>query len=260
MTSSAPPSKGLFSDIRQVYRDSRKSHDIAWNVYVARPLAAILVAMLRRTPLTPNQVTILGVVVFLGCIATLISWRDWTGFIVSALILELAYLFDCADGQLARLKKMTSDIGAYFDFLIDEVKALLLVGACSIRVWLETGVDAWLIVGIAGCAIVSIATSLTNFVRRPEYSGQEIKPGASARQPQMPDGIIARVLWLVQRTASFLVHYPSWFVFIALADLHPQFDGAKWFLYLFLGVYVVYIGKTGLGVLLKLGRPSFYRK
>ena len=260
MTVDSAGSKGLVGEVVGVYRDSRKSHDIAWNVYVARPLAAVLVALLRRTPLTPNQVTILGVFVFMGCVASLILLRDWTGFLISAAILELAYLFDCADGQLARLKKMTSEAGAYFDFLIDEVKALLLVGACAVRIWLDTDVAWWLVVGIVGCALVSIATSLTNFVRRPEYSGQEIKPGASARQPGMPPGALPKVLWLVQRTASFIVHYPSWFVFIALADGIKGFDGAKWFLYLFLGVYTLYIGRTGLGVLLKLGSPAFYRK
>ena len=47
---------------------------------------------------------------------------------------------------------------------------------------------------------------------------------------------------------------------VALADGIKGFDGAKWFLYLFLGVYTLYIGRTGLGVLLKLGSPAFYRK
>lgn len=250
---------GIVAEVVQVYRQSRKTHDIAWNVYVARPIAAILVALFRRTPLTPNQVTIAGVMVFFGCVATLVLWRDWTGFLVSALILQIAYFFDCADGQLARLKGMTSEAGAYFDFLIDEVKALLLVGAMAIRVWLDTGEPMWLVAGIAGAALVSIATSLTNFVRRPEYSGREIKPGASARQPKMPPGLIPKVLWAVQRTASFVVHYPSWFVFIALLDGVEGFDGARWFLYLFGGVYVLYVAKTGLGVLLKLGSPGFYR-
>ncbi len=259
MTESTPR-KGIVGEITQVYRDSRKPHDIAWNVYVARPLAAILVAVLKRTPLTPNQVTILGALVFVGCVAALVLLPGWGGFLIAAAILELAYIFDCADGQLARIKGMTSEIGAYFDFLIDEVKALMLVGGCAVRIWLESGNDVWLIVGIVGCALVSIATSLTNFVRRPEYSGVEVKPGASAKQPGMPAGFLPKIMWVVQRTASFLVHYPSWFVFIALADGLPGFDGAKWFLYLFLGVYLVYIGRTGLGVVLKLGSPSFYKR
>ena len=154
---------------------------------------AVLVALgaffpIALAPLWMLIKILLGVFVFMGCVASLILLRDWTGFLISAAILELAYLFDCADGQLARLKKMTSEAGAYFDFLIDEVKALLLVGACAVRIWLDTDVAWWLVVGIVGCALVSIATSLTNFVRRPEYSGQEIKPGASARQPGMPPG------------------------------------------------------------------------
>jgi phosphatidylglycerophosphate synthase len=249
---------GIFAEVARVYRESRKDHDIAWNVYVARPIAAVLVAILRRTPITPNQVTILGALVFVGCAATLVFWRDWTGLLVSAAILELAYVFDKADGQLARLKGLTSDVGAYFDFLIDEVKALLLVGSMSIRVWLDTGEAVWLLVGIGGAALVSIATSLTSFVRRREYAGEEIRPGASARQPSMPEGFVAKIAWLVKRTASFVVHYPSWFVFLALAGAIDGFEPARWFLYLFLGVYALYAARTGLAVVLKLGRPSFY--
>lgn len=253
-----PEHGGIVSEVTRVYRDSRKEHDIAWNVWVARPIAAILVAILRRTPITPNQVTILGALVFVGCAATLVMWRDWTGLLVAAAILELAYVFDKADGQLARLEGLTSDVGAYFDFLIDEVKALLLVGAMSVRVWLNTADETWLIVGICGAALVSIATSLTSFIRRKEYAGEEVRPGASARQPRMPAGLVPRIGWLVRRVASFVVHYPSWFVFLALAGGIEGFDAAQWFLYLFLGVYLLYAARTGLAVVLELGRPSFY--
>ena len=182
------------------------------------------------------------------------------GFLATAMVVQLAYIFDCADGQLARLKGMTSEVGAYFDFLIDEFKALLLVAVLGIRQWMLTDDVRWLFVAIYGALAVSVATSLTGFVRRHEYSGVDIKPGASANQPQMPDGLLRKILWLVQRAASFLVHYPSWIVIVALADLHPAIDGVTWFLGLFLGVYTIYIGKVGLGVVVKLGRPSFYRK
>lgn len=248
----------MLAEIRQVYQDSRKPHDIAWNVYVARPLAAVLVAILKRTPLTPNQVTVLGAIVFIMAIYPMTTMLDPMGLLWTALIVELAYVFDCADGQLARIKGQTSDIGGYFDFLIDEFKALVLVGGLSIRVWLQYDEILWLLIGIFGCCAVSIATSLTNFVRRPEYSGEEVKPGASARQPEMPKNPIKLALWLVQRTASFLVHYPSWFVLIALVDFLPDENGAEWFLYLFIGVYLVYIAKTGMGVVLKLASPRFY--
>ena len=251
---------GPLSEITRIYRDSRKEQDIFWNVYVARPLAAVLLYGLRRTALTPNQVTFLGAFAFLGVAAALMLMPGWTGMLVAAAALEFAYLLDCADGQLARLKAMTSEVGAYLDFLIDEVKALILVGAFGVRLWLAHDEIAWLLAGLAGMALVSIATSLTNFVRRPEYAGRDIKPGESARRKAgAPDGLVAKALWLVQGFASWLVHYPSWFVYLALLDGLDGFDGSAWFMYLFLGVYALYAAKTGLGVLLKLGRPGFYR-
>ncbi len=251
---------GIFAEIAQTYRDSRKSQDILWNTYVARPFAAIFVAAFRRTPITPNQVTILGALVFFGVVAALIAIPGIWGLVVAALILELAYIFDCADGQLARITGKTSEVGSYFDFLIDEVKALLLVGGCAIRMWMTTDQDYWLLVGIAGCAVVSIATSLTNFVRRKEYAGKEIKPGASAKVAGPPASLPGKAFWLVKRVLSYVAHYPSWFWLVPIIDLHPAVDGAMVFLVAYLGVYVLYLGQTGLGVTLKLGSPSFYKE
>lgn len=252
---------GFFAEVAAIYRNSRKEQDIFWNIWVARPLAALLIYFLRATPITPNQVTFLGAFSFLGVAAALIALPGWGGMLLAAALLQFAYLLDCADGQLARLKAMTSEVGAYLDFLIDEVKALLLVGAFSVRLWRLEDDPRWLLVGLAGMALVSIATSLTNFVRRPEYAGRDIKPGESARRKgQVPSGAIARALWVAQSVAAWLIHYPSWFVYLALADGLPGFNGSRWFVYLFLGVYLVYAAKTGLGVLLRLGSPGFYRK
>lgn len=255
--------EGAWSEMAAIYRDSCKEHDILWNLYVARPLASVLVYLLRRTRVTPNQVTFLGAALFLGVAVALIAVPGWTGMLLAAAILELSYLFDCADGQLARLTDMTSEVGAYLDFLIDEIKALILVAASGVRIWLESGGlsggrPVWLLVTIGGVVLVALATSLTTFVRREAYAGREIEPGASARRAEVPEGIGARLVWAVRRLASFLVHYPSWYVGIALADGISGFDGTRWFLYLFLGVYLAYAGKTGLAVLWKLGRRSFY--
>jgi hypothetical protein len=104
-----------------------------------------------------------------------------------------------------------------------------------------------------------VATSLTTFVRRAEYSGQEVKPGV-LRVKQRPSSVIGSAVWAAERVASWLVHYPSWMHYVAIAAfvLPPWLDGASVFLALFLGVYAVYIAKTGLGVVLKLGSPRFY--
>ena len=248
---------GYFDAVKKVYRDSLKPNDIFWNVYVARPMAAPLVLLLSRTKVTPNQVTLMGAVVFMGVIASLILVPDWQGMLPAAAILELAYIFDCADGQLARITKMTSTVGAYLDFLIDEFKALGLVAAFSVRLWLEWERHEWLLVGLVGVCMVAVATSLTTFVRRPEYAGVEVKPGVQHKQ-EIPKSLVGKIVWALKSVAKWLVHYPSWFVYLALIDILEVVPGSIVFLALYLGVYALYIAQDGLGILLKLGRASYY--
>lgn len=254
------PTTSLTQELTQIYRDSRKQRDISWNVYVARPIAAVLLYFLRRTSLTPNQVSFLGAFLFLGVAGALVGVTGWQGMALGALAIQVSYWFDCVDGQLARLKSMTSPVGMYLDFLIDEFKALLLVAACALRLWRFDGRELWLIVGMLGVGMVAVATSLTTFVRRPEYAGHEIKPGVHQEKP-MPTSPLGKLIWLAERLAQWIVHYPSWFHYVALVAvfLPPWLDGAAVFLLLFLGVYGVYIAKTGLGIFLRLASPNFYK-
>lgn len=248
----------VVNEIRKVYRASQKAEDIAWNTYVARPLAAVLVYLLRPTPLTPNQVTFLGGAIFAVAGLVLAVWPGPVGFLVGAAVVQLSYLFDCADGQLARLKNMTSDVGAYLDFLIDELKALWLVGALSVRLWFVDDHHGWLLLGMGALFLVATATSLTNFVRRPEYAGRKIGPGESAKKQAIPEGTIKKIIWLAMAVARYLVHYPSWILWAALIGFFVPFDTALLFLVPFLGVYLLYLAQTTLAVIWKLGRPAFY--
>src|SRR5262245_17328442 len=156
----------MIGEVADLYRQSRKPHDIVWNNYVSRPAAAFLLYFLRRTPLTPNQVTFVSLAVALGGAAIMIAWRTWAGLIVAALVLQASYVLDCVDGQLARLKSMSTPVGAHLDFLMDELKAFAVLGAVTVRLWLVKDDLRYLLVGIGGLAIVASAISLTTFIRR----------------------------------------------------------------------------------------------
>ena len=88
----------------EIYRRSVKAEDLRFNRYIARPKAALLVYLLRPTPITPNQVTLLSLVVSLVGMATLLLCPGLTGLVAAALVLHLAFVLDCVDGQLARIK------------------------------------------------------------------------------------------------------------------------------------------------------------
>lgn len=259
--------EGVFAQIAEVYRTSRKDRDLVWNVYVARPLAAGLVWALARTPLTPNQVSFLGAFVFVGVAVALVASTSPWAVVVAALMIQFSYLFDCADGQLARLTGKTSSVGMYLDFLIDELKAALLVGACAVRLWLVYDQVWWLVVGIASVALASIATSLTTFIRRPEYAGKEIKPGVYVERAA-PKSLVGKIVRLIETVAQLIIHYPSWFHFAALAGLIDlaalagfpgwRLDGALIFFAPFMGIYLLYASKTALAIFLRLASPRFY--
>ena len=84
------PIRGPLS-IAQIYRRSLKPKDLRFNNWVCRPVAAVFVYLLRPTPVTPNQVTFLSLLVSLLSAATLLLWRDRVGLGVAAALVYLAF-------------------------------------------------------------------------------------------------------------------------------------------------------------------------
>ncbi|HVJ94525.1 MAG TPA: CDP-alcohol phosphatidyltransferase family protein, partial [Labilithrix sp.] len=119
----------------EIYRATRKKHDLLFNVYLMRPIAAFVVSIVAKTPVTPNQVTLLNLFIFVIAAILFVALPSYGGGLVAVLVLELSYCFDCVDGMLARHKKIASKEGHHFDFFTDEIKAVLLASALPIRFW-----------------------------------------------------------------------------------------------------------------------------
>lgn len=85
-----------------------------------RPLAFLLVKLVYRTNLTPNQITIIAVVWgILGGIS--FAEGSAMGFFIGGILFILYDVFDCSDGQLARLKKNGTKIGRILDGFADYI-------------------------------------------------------------------------------------------------------------------------------------------
>jgi phosphatidylglycerophosphate synthase len=250
-----PLAVSFLSPFAEAYRRTKKPQDILWNRFVARPLAAVLLVPLAKTRITPNQITFASLTAFVAAMVVLALQRGHVGLLVAVAVLEFSYVLDCTDGQLARLKNQSSPVGAHLDFLMDELKAFLLVAATGIRLWQADGHELWLVESLLGLAAVAIAISLTTFIRRPEYLA-----ATGAARPRSAgdygDGFVAPaaraqrsfVVGLVEDLGRFLIHYPSYLVFIAIAD---QLDV---FLHVYIAINAAYAARSLLGVALKLGR------
>ncbi len=245
----------MLSAVVDAYRRTRKPKDIVWNKFVARPLAAAVIVPLARTSVTPNQITLVTLPVFLAG-AALIAFRPgWGALCAGVGILEFSYVLDCADGQLARLKGTSSPVGAHLDFLMDELKAFALVAAIALRLWQPAHEARWLLEGLGGLVIVAGAISLTTFMRRPEYAAATGAPVARGAG-DYGEGFAAAAptrrspLALLEAVGRFVVHYPSYIVFVAIANR------VDLFLHAYLAMNAAYAARALLSIGRALGRTN----
>ena len=243
-----------------IYRETRKKHDLLFNLYVMRPIAAQVVALIAPSSVTPNQVTLINLAMFIAAGGLFIALPDWRGGLIGVAMLEGSYCLDCVDGMLARHKKIASPSGALFDFFTDEMKAIILASALGIRLWRSGGygIDAqlwpsgspwFLIAGIAACVIVASALSLTNFVRRPELTGkvQSAEAHYEANAEAKATSPVRRIAQLVTTFLRFLNHYPSHLWLFALLG---RLDAFFW---MYIALNSLYLARGWLGIILRFG-------
>lgn len=207
---------------REIYRRTRKRPDLAWNTYVARPPAAVVVALVAPTRVTPNQLTLAALGVAAIAAALIIGAPGYAGLLAAIVVYQLSYVLDCADGMLARLRGIASPSGHLLDFLMDELKAFLILGAVGARLYREPGArwafppgsPWWLLLTVAGLVCLASGIALTTFLRRPEIAGPPVAaPAAAVTAPRSP---VRLALGALERIAKLCIHYPSYILLVAL--------------------------------------------
>jgi phosphatidylglycerophosphate synthase len=85
----------------------------------------------------------------------------WLVGLIALLAWQLAYAFDCADGQLARVTGQASLAGGRLDILCDIAVQIGLVAALSaVAVAHRPGTPSWLPAVFAGTWMVNLVTSV----------------------------------------------------------------------------------------------------
>ena len=200
----------------EVYRKTSKVPDLFWNAYVCRPIAAVLVSAIAGTRITPNQITISAVFVALISVALLLLLPGHLGLILAVGVFELSYVLDCADGMLARWRGTASPVGHLLDFLMDELKAFLLLAAVAVRLFREHGDVRFLLLGLFGLVVLASGIALTTFVRRPEVLGPAPAAASASVSATASKSLVRRAVGLVESGAKVLIHYPSYLLYVAL--------------------------------------------
>ena len=169
------------------YRGSVKSSvsDELINTYVMRPLAGVLVRVLYRTPVTPNQVTVAAAVSGFAA-AALYASGDPMQTVAAGVFISIKDLLDSADGQLARAKGLFSRAGRFLDS-IGDIAVNFSVCAANAAAALNGGAGAWTLLAWGGAFLgITLRVSYhvfyqTSFLHlRDTYAGnrtsEELRP------------------------------------------------------------------------------------
>jgi hypothetical protein len=106
------------------------------NLWFNRPLAYAFVALVYRTPLTPNQVTVLSIIV--GVISAACFWQGGeSGMLWGGILLWASAILDGADGILARAKQQFSALGRALDGSADLLVALVVGVGAGYHLWVK---------------------------------------------------------------------------------------------------------------------------
>ena len=137
--------------------DMNKLKDVAYKknkdmpryaVLITHNISIHLVRLLSRTPITPNQVTLLSVL--MGILSGL-SFSQYSPlrYLLGAILLEFYYVLDASDGQLARIKNQSSLTGAYFDYISNHIIHSLVFLSIGYGLFCYTSSILYLISGIS---------------------------------------------------------------------------------------------------------------
>jgi phosphatidylglycerophosphate synthase len=102
---------------RQLWASLTSSSDGVVDTYFNRPVGRFLSKALVHTPISPNQVSVVSILI--GVVS---GWYFATGrFFIGAIILQLCAIIDCVDGDLARALFKQSFMGKWLDLIGDQI-------------------------------------------------------------------------------------------------------------------------------------------
>jgi phosphatidylglycerophosphate synthase len=142
---------------RRLLRALENARDGRLDRWLNRRFSRPLSRLLLRTPLTPNQVTLVSIGVGLVG-AALVAFGGYVAPLVGLLVIQLGSVLDCCDGEIARLKFLESPLGEWLDISGDTVAHLALFVAIGVAAARGGMADAlWLSVLLGAGTLVSFA-------------------------------------------------------------------------------------------------------
>ncbi len=166
---------------------------------LVRHLSCRLTRVLVKTPVTPNQVTSLSLTLGLAC-AACFALGGYGLQLAGALLLVASYTLDNCDGEIARLKGMSSEFGAKLDDMADwMVDAAFFLGL-GYGVWKSNGMAIWFWFGAAAAAGACIDYLIDLYKHRQAANSEDARSREEvAAEPKTPEDALDWIIYIFHK-------------------------------------------------------------
>ena len=192
--------------------------------------------------ITPNTVTLFSF--FLYVLACLFIFLEIPNHLVyTTILLPIAYIGDCLDGQLARTKKLSSDIGNYLDKVVDVLKIYIITISLAYGAYSTTNDALYIFLGFTACFFfnfryyLKLDTIFSQINRDSQYLAKsrerrrELYRGKEIEYEKLSDSFSGtiKLFWLKHRSIVW-VDEAEFVVFTSIGALFNQIEMVLWVL------------------------------
>jgi len=173
--------------------------------YIIRKISGFITGLLVNTPVTPNQVTIISLILGIAS-AAFFSHGAHTYTIIAGLFYFISTVFDQCDGEVARYKQMTSDFGKTFDIIVDSIVNTTITIGITIAIYKTNGSGLSIIAGLLAMTGIVISLLLTTYFSHENNNNTGTK--------EMLDRLNNKDFFYIIMLASVIFNQMIWFLLI----------------------------------------------
>src|SRR3989338_2970162 len=111
-----------------------------------KKMALPVIALLLKTPITANQITIFNFLIFVPVACFLFLKGGFTSNIFGLIAIIIYSFFDLVDGEVARQKNMQSALGQWLDLGLDSILQTLIMFSIAANILL--GGSQWRVLAL----------------------------------------------------------------------------------------------------------------
>lgn len=212
----------------------KSSYFANWADIFGFPLAyRLLPLVLPFKFITPNIITITAFILYaLGCFSLFLNYQYHLP--IAAFLIFSGYIGDDLDGQLARVRGLSSKIGDYLDKVLDILKIFLITASLSIAVFLKTADVLYIFLGFMACFFfmyryyIKLETMFSAINSDPDYlEKSNIKRDELQETYDRERGL--KSIWLKNRII-FFIDEAEFVIITSIFALINRLDLALWVL------------------------------